>query len=75
MNRVAERRYHGRRHRQPWGRASAFLAASFSALIGVWCGLEPDVILGRALITGAFIGLAVWATATLFDSRIRWQGR
>jgi hypothetical protein len=49
----------------PWGRAAGFLGACGVILIGVVCGLEPEVILVRAvgagLATGLIAATARWA--------------
>jgi len=47
----------------PWGRITALLAACFATLLGVARGLDPDVILCRALFAAIVLG-AVVAVAT-----------
>lgn len=42
---------------RPWGRIIALLAGCGITLIGIVCGLEPDVIVLRALSGGAVMGL------------------
>jgi hypothetical protein len=53
----------------PWGRAIGLLAACLATLVGVQCGLEPDVILWRALIAGIAAG---FLTATLHAAWLTW---
>jgi hypothetical protein len=49
----------------PWGRAAGFLGGCAVTLIGVICGLEPEIILVRAvgagLATGLIASTARWA--------------
>ncbi len=40
----------------PWGRISALLAACAATLIGVARGLDPDVILVRAIVAAGLLG-------------------
>ena len=42
---------------QPWGWIAATLAACGATLIGVTCGLEPQVILQRAISVAVAAGL------------------
>jgi hypothetical protein len=41
----------------PWGRTTGLLAACLATLIGVWRGLDPEVILARAVSAGIVVGV------------------
>lgn len=46
-----------RRHAAiPWGRAAALLAACFATLTGLVRGVDPDVILFRAVVAATLVG-------------------
>jgi hypothetical protein len=46
---------------QPWGPAGGLLAACGATLTGVLRGVDPDVILGRALVSGLVVALVIGA--------------
>jgi hypothetical protein len=53
---IARRRL---KRKGPLGKVSALLTASAVSLIGLTIGLEPHVILWRALVSAMFIGMLV----------------
>lgn len=55
-NQIARRRL---RRKGPLGRISALLTASTVALIGLAVGLEPHVILWRAIVAATLMGCLV----------------
>ena len=40
----------------PWGSVAALLAASFATVAGLVRGIDPDVILWRALVAATAVG-------------------
>ena len=40
----------------PWGSVVALLGACFATIAGIVRGIEPDLILWRAVITAAIVG-------------------
>ncbi len=42
--------------KQPWGRVIGLLTACGVTLIGVFYGIEPEIILVRALVAGSVLG-------------------
>lgn len=49
----------------PWGKLAALLTASFATLVGVMCGVEPHIILWRAIVSSLGIGGIVAVCAPL----------
>jgi hypothetical protein len=47
----------GKAQRIPWGRTVGLLTACLATLIGVGSGLDPDVILLRAAVSGVTLGV------------------
>ncbi len=41
----------------PWGAIVGLFVWCLATLVGVWSGLEPDVILMRAVVAGLTVGL------------------
>jgi hypothetical protein len=41
---------------KPWGSVAALLAACFATIAGVVRGIDPDVILWRAVVTATLVG-------------------
>jgi VIT1/CCC1 family predicted Fe2+/Mn2+ transporter len=41
----------------PWGRLAGLLCGAISTLIGVMAGLDPHVILQRAIVAATIVGL------------------
>lgn len=54
---IRQRRF---RRRGPMGSACALLVGCVVTLIGVAHGMEPYVILYRAVISGCLFGMVVW---------------
>jgi len=52
---------------RPWGRIVGLLTACLVTLIGVLCGLEPDVILQRALISSMLVGFGAAFVVLLLE--------
>ncbi len=42
--------------KQPWGRVIALLTACVVTLIGAFYGIDPEIILVRALVAGSVLG-------------------
>ena len=41
----------------PWGSVAALLSACFATLAGVVRGIDPEVILWRAIVTATLVGV------------------
>jgi hypothetical protein len=50
---------------RPWGRVAAILTASAATLIGVFIGLEPEIILWRAAGASLAVGIVAAVSHSL----------
>lgn len=46
----------GRKTATPWGSAAALLAACFATIAGLVRGIDPEVILWRAIVAATIVG-------------------
>jgi len=53
--------------RIPWGRTVGLLTACLATLIGVCSGLDPDVILLRAVVSGVALGVLACVMAQVWQ--------
>ncbi len=51
---------------RPWGRLAGMLGGCYATLAGMWAGLDPEIILVRALIVAVVISVATRVVVELF---------
>lgn len=59
----------------PWGAVFGLSAWCLATLIGVWSGLEPDVILTRSVVAGLTVGLIASVLARLLSGLLVEESR
>lgn len=59
----------------PWGAILGLCAWCLATLTGVWSGLEPDVILVRAVVAGLGVGLITSILARLLSNLLVQEGQ
>jgi len=64
-----------RKQRTPWGAIVGMSTWCLATLVGVWSGLEPDVILTRAVVAGFAVGLAAAILARFLGGLMVDDGR
>lgn len=56
----------------PWGSVAALLASCFVTIVGVVRGIDPEVILGRAIVAAVVLG-SLTSVASAVASKILQQ--